>query len=406
MRKPGVVIVGGGVFGTSIACHLAAAHAGKDVLLIERMEIASAASCQAAGLMFRISSKPAVDRLSRSTFRRIQVLEQLLEEALDFRRVGTLRLADSEKSRSDLEALYRRAKSEGISAEKVDAPWCRRSAPWLVPGPETRSVYFPDDGYIDPYRLAAAYTRAAARGGVRIETGVAVHSIRLNRERIAGLETSRGFIPCETVVLAAGAWSNRLTMPLGVALPMIPTRSHYWIAAPESFLGSGPPMAVHGGAEAYTRPEVRGMVFGVQEAVSRTFDHRDLPDDISTFTVTEPGEEWDALMEAGPRITRFFPALNDLRFENYVAGLSSYTPDGHFVLGTVERPMGLYVAAGCCGSGVMASGGIGEALAGLILHGESPHDLSPFRPERFGRVDPFSEAFRRSCAEARTGKLQ
>jgi len=88
-----------------------------------------------------------------------------------------------------------------------------------------------------------------------------------------------------------------------------------------------------------------------------------------------------------------------------VDGLSNYTPDGHFVVGPIEAIPGLYVAAGCCGSGVMASGGIGDAVARLILQKDIPYDLAPFRPERFGRVEPASTEFQARCAAARAAKV-
>ena len=125
-----------------------------------------------------------------------------------------------------------------------------------------------------------------------------------------------------------------------------------------------------------------------------------------TYTLTENGHEWDALVEAEPRVSRFFPGLNDARFESYVTGLSAYTPDGHFILGELNERPGLYVAAGCCGSGVMSSGGIGEALAGLIIEGESPYDMVPFKPDRFGIVDPTSAEFQMLCAKARAKKAE
>ena len=203
--------------------------------------------------MFAISSKPAVDRLSRVTFKVIGALEEQLGDHLDFHRVGTVRLAETGKSRSALEALYARAQ---------------------------------------------------------------------------------------------------------------------------------------------------------QEAFSPTFDYCILPDDMDTFTITENGHEWDALIEAEPRVSSFFPGINNARFESYVAGLSAYTPDGHFILGEIDERPGLYVAAGCCGSGVMSSGGIGEALAGLIIEGESPHNLMPFRPDRFGIVDPASTEFQMLCAKSRARKAE
>lgn len=405
MNKSFVVIIGGGVLGTSVAYHLTKRKVS-DVILLERLDLATAASSQAAGLMFAISSKPAVDRLSRVTFKDIDSLEELLGDHLDFHCVGTVRFADTKKNRSTLEVLCARAQHENISAELVDQTWLADNLPWVTVGSETLSMFIAEDGYIDPYRLATAYARAAKLSGVRIETGVAVKSIHFNGKRISGVETSKGIFQCENVVVAAGAWSNNLTMPIGIPLPMTPVRSHYWITAQGRLFDKNQPMTVHADAGVFTRPEVNGMVLGVQETFSPTFDYRIIPDDISTFTITENGHEWDSLIEAGERISGFFPGLNDARFESYVSGLSAYTPDGHFILGEiVERP-GLYVAAGCCGAGVMSSGGIGEVLAGLILGDESPHDLMPFRPDRFGIVDPTLANFQRLCAKARARKAE
>jgi len=405
MDKAAIVIIGGGLLGTSVAYHLSKCGV-RDVILLERLGLATAASSQAAGLMFTISSKPAVDQLSRATFKVIDELEEQLGDQLDFHRVGTVRLAESGKSRSKLEALYSRAQQEGISSEIVDKAWLSENVPWLKAGSDSLSIFFADDGYIDPYRLAAAYARTAKRSGVRIETGVAVKSIRFDGKNMADVQTSNGLFQCEKVVVAAGAWSNNLTMPLGISLPMTPVRSHFWITAPDPLSYKNQPMTVHADAGAYTRPEMNGMLLGAQEAFSPTFDYRILPDDINTFTITENGSEWDTLIEAEPRISRFFPDLKNARFESYVTGLSAYTPDGHFILGKIEEKPGLYVAAGCCGSGVMSSGGIGEALAGLMIEGESPHNLMPFRPARFGIVDPASTEFQMLCAKARARKAE
>jgi 4-methylaminobutanoate oxidase (formaldehyde-forming) len=405
MAPAAVVIVGGGILGASVAYHLAGLGQ-RGVVLLERLDIANAASCRAAGLVLQISSKPAIDRMCRATIKAIAALERELGESLDFCLAGTLRLAETMKSRQALTALMQRARQECITAEQVDAGWRSSRLPWLKAGPETLSVFFAEEGFIDAYRLTAAYVRAARQRGARIETGIAVHAIRLDSGRAAGLETSRGFQPCEKVVIAAGAWSNTLTMPLGVALPMVPTRSHFWVAAPDPAFAGNQPMTIHADAGAYTRPEVGGLLIGLQEKHSRTFDCRALPDDIGTFPVTEEGRQWDALVEGSDRLADFFPGVNDVCLESYVDGLSTYTPDGHFILGPIDRVSGLYVAAGCCGSGVMASGGIGEALARLILNENSPYDLSPFKPDRFGCVDPASARFQARCAAARAGKTK
>ncbi|WP_120498360.1 FAD-binding oxidoreductase [Kiloniella sp. EL199] len=406
MDKASTVIIGGGILGCSIAYHLAK-RGVEDVLLLERLDLATAASSQAAGLMFQISSKPAVDILSRRTFSVLSELENITGEALDFKAVGTLRIGESLDSKANLEQLYERAIREGIAAKQVDAAWRSQHLPWLrVQDDALTTVHFSEEGYIDPYRLTHAYARSARSFGAQIKLGANVSGIKATNGVVVGVETDQGDIACEKVVVAAGSWSNFLTLSLGCALPMIPTRSHFWIAAPEDHFSDEQPMTVHADAGAYTRPEVGGVLLGVQEQHSRTFDYKDLPNDITSFAVTEEGSEWDALIEAEQRVSGFFPKLEGARFESYMAGLSAYTPDGHFLLGETQAVNGAFVAAGCCGSGVMASGGIGDALAELIIDSKSSYDLSAFDLNRFGQVDPSSEEFQLLCAQARAKKAK
>ncbi|KKJ77941.1 hypothetical protein WH95_05860 [Kiloniella litopenaei] len=405
MDHASTVIIGGGVLGCSVAYHLAK-RGVEDVLLLERQDLATAASCQAAGLMFQISSKPAVDVLNRRTFKVLPELEKITGEQLDFKAVGTLRVAENLESKASLERLYNRAVSEGIAAQKVNAGWRSKHLPWLRVKEDALTVHFSDEGYIDPYRLTYAYAKSAKSFGAQIKLGVNVSAIKAINGVVVGVETDQGFISCEKVIVAAGSWSNFLTLPLGCALPMIPTRSHFWIAAPESYFSDQQPMMVHADAGAYTRPEVGGLVLGVQEQSSRTFDYSDLPNDITSFAVTEEGGEWDALIEAEQRVSSFFPKLEGARFESYMAGLSAYTPDGHFLLGETKAVKGMFVAAGCCGSGVMASGGIGDSLAELMTEDKSSYDLNAFDPNRFGQVDPSSKEFQLLCAQARARKAK
>ncbi|WP_417427783.1 NAD(P)/FAD-dependent oxidoreductase [Kiloniella sp.] len=405
MEKASTVIIGGGILGCSIAYHLAK-RGVEDVLLLERLDLASASSPLAAGLMFQISSKPAVDCLSRRTFTVLSELENITDELLDFKAVGTLRIAETSESKASLEQLCDRAKNEGIAAKRVNAEWRSKHLPWLQVKSDALTVHFSEEGYIDPYRLTHAYAKSARVYGAKIRTGINVAGIRVNNGAVIGVETDQGFISCENVVVSAGSWANNLTRPLDIALPMIPTRSHFWITASENYFSDEQPMMVHADAGAYTRPEVGGLLLGVQEQYSRTFDYRGLPKDITSFAVTEEGGEWDALVEAEQRVSGFFPKLEEARFESYMAGLSAYTPDGHFLLGEAQAVNGVFVAAGCCGSGVMASGGIGDALAELITGSRASYDLSSFDLTRFGQIDPSSEDFQLLCAKARARKAK
>ena len=266
------------------------------------------------------------------------------------------------------------------------------------------SLFFPTDGYIDPYMLSTAYGRAARRRRVQIRPRCAVNDLIIRSERVMGVRTTAGEIFAGSVTDTAGAWASLISARAGYPLPMTPTRSHYWITAPNTAYGGDFPATVLPDARAYFRPEVGGMVVGVQERNSATFDARELPDDISTFSPTQGNEHWDVLAEAMEEISVFFPAMPQALFASYVSGLSTYTPDGTILLGAVPGSSCFFTAAGCCGSGITLSAGIGSAISALVRGEEPELDLTPFSPGRFGQVDPFSREFRDRCAAARASK--
>jgi sarcosine oxidase subunit beta len=154
-------------------------------------------------------------------------------------------------------------------------------------------------------------------------------------------------------------------------------------------------------ARAYTRPEVGGLLIGVQEAESRAYDARALT---PAFSMRAVERDWDVLLGQLGAIRPFFPFLEAAPMVDAIAGLTTYTPDGRYLLGEVPGIDGFLVACGCCGLGVAGSGGIGAAIAEIVVDGQATLDVSPFRVDRFGRVDPHTPAFRRRCALARSRK--
>jgi sarcosine oxidase subunit beta len=193
-----------------------------------------------------------------------------------------------------------------------------------------------------------------------------------------------------------GCLGGLLSARVGYSLPMAPVRSHYWITKPDPAYGGDHPVV--------TMLDAGAILLGIWEQHSATFDARELPDDPAEFSPTVGEAHWDRLAEAAEGVGHFFPGIADAQFANYIAGLSAYTPDGKIILGPVPGLSGFLAAAGCCGSGIALSAGIGSAIADLAL-GRAPRvDITAFRPDRFGSVDPFSTEFRARCASARANK--
>src|SRR3546814_5064903 len=116
------------------------------------------------------------------------------------------------------------------------------------------------------------------------------------------------------------------------------------------------------------------MVIGVQEKSSATFDARVLPGDINTFSPTQGEEHWDIIGAAMEAISVFFPAIPQAKFSDYVSGLSTYTPDGQIILGTIPGVRNLFPAAGCCGNGIALSAGNGTAILAFARHEDPVFD--------------------------------
>ena len=403
MTKFDHVIVGGGITGASVAYHLARDQAGS-ILLLERNALASAASSQAAGMILQVSANSTRTAMARMTRETIDILADELGQEVGFHNVGSLRLAASDGRVAQLEAMAAEAARHDIPFHWLEPKAAGDLVPWLDTSQARKISFLPDDGYVDPYMLSMAYARAAGGRGVDIRQHTAVTDVLTRGGRVVGVETSAGRIDSENVIDAGGAWAAILSARVGYPLPMAPVRSHYWITKPDPRNGGDHPVITLPDVGAYARPDVGAILLGIHEQHSATFDARELPDDPATFSPTVGEDHWDRLAEAAAGLARFIPGIAGMQFPNYIAGLSTYTPDGKIILGPVPGLSGFLAAAGCCGSGIVLSAGTGRTIADLALGRTPAIDITPFRPDRFGPVDPFSMEFRALCAMSRANK--
>ena len=398
-----VAIVGGGMLGASIAWHLArAGH--RDVAVFERNALATGATARSAGLVIRGHADETMLRLVQRTFDAIAELETELGETAGFHRVGSIRTAEAPEHLAALEILTNLVSDHGGTVEDIDSVEARRRAPWLDARSARRIVLLPDDGFVDAPTLATAYARAASARGASIRTNCGVESLVIRGGVVRGVVTTQA-------LSRAGTWCSQpehgrrcsRRKPASVSPPH-PVRSHYWFTASDDRFPREHPVVVIPDARAYTRPELGAMLVAVREWQSRGYDARLLPPDIEGFALTDE-EDWDHLLAQADSLRRYYPALDEVPLVRHIAGLSTYTPDGKFLLGPAPGIEGLTVASGCCGSGVTASGGIGEAVANSILGREPAIDLKPFRVDRFGAFDPYEPGFLERCTAARSTKM-
>jgi 4-methylaminobutanoate oxidase (formaldehyde-forming) len=373
-----VAIVGGGILGCAAAYHLARAGV-RDVLVLERDELNAATTSQAAGLVGQLRASAVKSALVGRTLADIAGFEA---DGLPsgFRRTGSLRVALTAAREAELREQVSGARRFGVEASLVGADDVRRLAPGIEPRGDRPAAWLPNDGYAEPYTLASAYATAARRLGVTFATGCEATGVRVEGGGTRGLRTAGGDVDAEVVVLAAGAWTGALAARAGARVPAFAVRHQAWVTAPMAWLTPAFPVVRVPDRLAYLRPEVGGLMLGF-------FETTPLGVDVgagSEFSVAATPRDGDVLTAHAPGLMEVVPGLADAPVVGGTAGVPTYTPDGHFVVGALPGVAGLFVATGCCAHGVAGSGGVGRALAEAVTGEAATLDPAPMAPGRFG----------------------
>jgi glycine cleavage system T protein len=380
-----VVIVGAGIAGASLAHHLTRLG-WSDVVLVEQGPLweTGGSTSHAPGLMFQINPSATMTRLARRSVALYSSLE--LDGLPCFHAVGGIEVAATPERWAELDRRYGRGLSYGLQPQLLAPEEVAAHIPLLDPERILGGLYVPDDGIGKALRAAEALGRGAiAAGGLRAVGDCKVTGLHSSSGRIRAVDTTLGTIEADHVVLAAGIWGPRVMRLAGMRLPLHPVEHIYALTEPLAPL--------RGAAEEVTHPILRhqdrsmylrqvGDTYGIgsylHEPLLRTADEIDpsgpgLHPSERAFT---PEHFEAARDEAG----RLLPPLRGAPLARAFNGLMSFTPDGAPLLGESSRIRGLWLAEAIW---VTHAGGAGEALADLMVHGESGIDLHECDPERF-----------------------
>ena len=366
-----VVVVGGGAVGTSAAYHLAAAGAGK-VVLLERagtLGTGSTGAC-AGGFRYQFSS-PVNIGLSQASIPMILSFSKDHGLPLDVDRDGYLFLVRSEEAWLDFLAAVDLQRSMGVSVETLSP----QDAAGLVPGISldglVGATFGPQDGIADPSGLTLGYATAARRAGAEIRTGVAVEGIDVANGRAAGVRTSNGRVAAPAVVNAAGPWAGLLAATAGVELPLEPIPRQVVVTGPFPGVPERRTLVIDAETTFYFHREGAGVLMGMGGR-----------DEVPSFdTATDPAFVADQLL---PTAVRVFPPLEHAGLASAWRGLYEMTPDRHPIIGEAPGVAGFYLANGFSGHGFQHAPVVGKVLAELIVEGRARTvDLSGLGLERF-----------------------
>jgi sarcosine dehydrogenase len=379
-QRASTVIVGGGIWGLSTAYHLARAGR-RDVHVLERNgEPFGETTSQAAGLVGQIRGTPLMRRAIRYAIDLFTSFERETGYDPGFRQVGSLLLALTPERMASFEEHAEHANRNGVEAHFVDETEMSRLAPHLEVTRVEGGYFVPKDGYLDPRQCARAFCAAAGDRGAKIRTGIAATGLSVRDGRVVGVETDHGFVEAEQVVVTAGPWTGTVARMVGYE-PVVSIRHQRVTTSPVPGIPGHHPVVRVTDASCYLRPEEGGYLYGFFEPDPTSYDPERLPAGFRTADIEEPVE---VMEEACKRLAPIFPVLAKLEVVGYKRGLTTFAPDGAYLVGPVPQVEGLFAATGCAALGIAGSATVGRWLANWIARGDPGEDLSSVSLDRFG----------------------
>lgn len=377
----GVVIVGGGVVGASIAYHLGA-RGTSDVLLLERRSLTCGTTWHAAGLVGQLRATENLTRLARYTTGLFARLGTETGQETGFRQVGSVSIATNEERFVELRRSASTARSFGIPCEVIDRDRVAELFPLARVDDVLGGLHLPDDGITNPVDTTRALAAGARAAGVGIREGVEVVRVLVERGRTVGVDCvvdgQQTRIRADAVVIAAGMWSRELVHDLGVSVPLHAAEHFYVVTEPVPEARADLPVLRAADSCCYVKPEGGKLLVGWFEPVAKPWGMpgpgrmSGIPADFEFDSLPPDLEHIAPLMElASQRV----PLLEECGIQLFFNGPESFTPDDRYHLGESPEVDGLYLACGFNSIGVQSSGGAGKVLADWIVDGHPSMDL-------------------------------
>jgi sarcosine oxidase subunit beta len=375
-----VVIVGGGAVGLSAAYHLAAAGAGRVLLLEREAELGTGSTGRCAGgFRHQFSSRVNVE-LSLASIPLITGFSATHGLPVDVVQDGYLFLLRDEASWSEYQASAEMQRGLGVEVRLLDATEAGELVPGLATDGIIGATFCAQDGIADPSGLTLGFATAARRAGAEIRTRVEVTRIDVDGDTVAGVETPGGRIACGVVIDAAGPWAAVLAATAGIELPLQPVPRIVLVTGPFPGVPARRTLVVDAASSFYFHREGEGVLMGMGDPAQRpTFETR-----VDERFVAE---------ELLPTAIRVLPALEDAAIAHSWVGLYEMTPDRHPILGPAPGVRGLLLANGFSGHGFQHAPIVGKLMAEIVVEGRARTvDISSLGLDRFAAGRLIGEA--------------
>ncbi|MEM7209486.1 MAG: FAD-dependent oxidoreductase [Pseudomonadota bacterium] len=378
MAKPipnqaNVVVIGGGVIGTSLAYHLAKAGE-RDVVLLERKQLTCGTTWHAAGLIGQIRSTYEMTQLALYTTDLYKdILRDETGQDTGYRQNGGIGVAADAEKFEEIKRLVSTGKAWGLEIDLVTPEEIKNLWPLINTDDLYGGFYTPTEGQASPVDVTNAFAAGARALGAQIFEGVKVTAIHQANGKVTGVSTSRGDIKADVVVNCGGMWGREIGKMAGVNVPLHACE-HFYVHTEKMDADVLPPTLPtlrEQGASAYYREDAGSLLIGFFEPVAKPWGMGGIADDHSFETLPE---DWDHLMPQLEMAMHRVPQVGETEIRSFFNGPESFTPDDQFHMGEAPNLKNFFVACGFNSIGIQ-SGGVMKALAEWIIQGYPPYEM-------------------------------
>ena len=378
-----VVVIGGGVVGSSVLYHLAK-FGWTDVVMLERRRLASGSSWHAAGGIHALNADPNMAALQAYTIDLLSEIEEESGQNIGLHMTGGLTLAGTPERWEWLQANYRIFQSIGIhDCELLTPEEAGKRCPIMSTEGILGAMWADREGYIDTTGTVQAYATAAKKRGAEYYETTKVEELIQTADGWQ-VVTDKGTITCEHVVNAGGLWAKQVGRMAGIELPVSPLKHHYLVtdSIPEVAAADFEmPMTVDLEGFTYMRQDQNGVLVGIYE-----IEHEHWAMDGAPWTYGEElfQEQLDRIENELMLGFQRYPAIENVGIKTWVNGAFTFSPDGNPLVGPVPGKRGYWSACAVM-AGFLQGGGVGKTLAEWMIHGEPEADAWSMDVARYGK---------------------
>lgn len=380
-----VLIVGGGVIGTSIAFHLARRGAGR-IVLLEKSYLAAGSSGKSGAIVRQHYSHRLTASMAQKSLRVFEHFDDVVGGPPVFTRTGLVMVVN-EQHRAALETNVGMQRELGIDVRLVSAQVLADLDANVRVGDDEAAAYEAEAGFVESVQVVASYAEAARRDGADIRLGVEVKAVVLEGDRVVGVETNEGRYGCGTLVLATGPWTAALAKSVRCALPVQACRTQVALFRRPPDIGRRGAVYFDFVQGLYFKPTHGDMLHAGSVAGEEVRDVVD-PDHYNEAA------DGDWLPQMRQKLSRRYPAMHRGYGRGGFGALYAITPDWHPILDRLPNLQNAYCAVGFSGHGFKMSPIVGQLMAELIVGGKAESlDVAPLRLARFDENDTFKTPY-------------